>query len=74
LQRHGFDAAFNDPRQALTQFKENYYNIILLDVKMSCTIGFDVAKQIQDIEADAKNLFFSAFEMYERAARVCSKT
>jgi DNA-binding response OmpR family regulator len=74
LQRHGFDVtAFDDPKQALSQFKPNYYNIILLDVKTPGMTGFGVAKKIWALEPDAKICFFSAFEIYEREAKLMFK-
>jgi DNA-binding response OmpR family regulator len=35
LEKHGFSVdAFNDPKMALSHFKPNYYDAIVLDVRM----------------------------------------
>ena len=74
LQNHDFVVtAFNDPKYALSQYKPKHYDMILLDVRMPGITGFEVAKRIWAIDPDAKIAFFSAFEIYEKEARVMFK-
>jgi CheY-like chemotaxis protein len=70
LQRHGVKVtAFNDPENALSQYKAKHYDMILLDVRMPGMTGFQLAKQIWALDPDAKIGFFSAFEIYEKEAK-----
>jgi DNA-binding response OmpR family regulator len=70
LQVHGFSVeAFNDPKKALSQFKPNYYNAIVLDVRMPTMSGFDLAKKMWAKDPKARICFLSAFEIYENEAQ-----
>lgn len=71
LQRHGFIVdAFNDPNQALTQFKPSYYDAIVLDVRMPRMTGFELAKEIWAKDPSARICFLSAFEIRENEAKM----
>ena len=66
----GFEVdAFNDPEEALLQYRPNYYDAIVLDVRMVGMSGFELAKEIWSKEERAKICFLSAFEIYENEAR-----
>jgi two-component system copper resistance phosphate regulon response regulator CusR len=42
LEQGGYDVqAFNDPLVALSNFKQNTYDLLLLDIKMPNMTGFD---------------------------------
>lgn len=70
LEGHGFDVdAFNDPRQALSHFKPDYYGIIMLDVRMPAMSGFELAREIWKNEPDARICFLTAFEIYQNEAK-----
>lgn len=70
LHKFGFSVdVFNRPQQALAQFKPNYYNAIVLDVRMPGMSGFDLAKEIWTRDEKARVCFLSAFEIYEQEAR-----
>jgi DNA-binding response OmpR family regulator len=69
LRKFGFTVdTFNDPMQALKQFKPNYYQSIILDIRMPGMSGFELARQIWAKDPSAKICFFSAFEVYENEA------
>lgn len=71
LTRNGFRvSAYSDPLFALAEFKESYYDIILLDVRMPNLTGFELAKRIWQKDANAKIAFMSAYEIYEKDAAV----
>lgn len=70
LERHGFEIdVFNDPEQALRQYKPNYYDAIILDVLIARMTGFDLARKIWAKDERARICFLSAFEIYEEEAR-----
>jgi DNA-binding response OmpR family regulator len=74
LKQHGFDvAAFSDHEQAFAHFEANYYALVLIDVKMPATTGFEVAKRIWALDPDAKICFLSECEIYENEAKVLFK-
>ena len=39
---------YNDPREALSNFKPHYYNISLIDVRMPGMDGFDLYKELKN--------------------------
>jgi DNA-binding response OmpR family regulator len=70
LEHHGFVVdTFNDPVQAISQYKPNFYDLIVLDIRMPTIDGFKVAKQIWANDERARICFFSAFEIYESEAK-----
>ena len=71
LSRHNLKVtAYSDPREALLQFKPDFYDIVLLDIEMSGIPGFEVAKRIWKQDPDAKIWFFSALEVHEKETKV----
>lgn len=70
LEIHGFNVeTFNDPKQALSQFKPKYYDAIVLDVRMNGMNGFELAKQIWAKDENARICFLSAFEIHKNEAK-----
>jgi two-component system catabolic regulation response regulator CreB/two-component system response regulator ChvI len=70
LQSKGFEVdSFTDPKQALSSYKEHYYDDIILDVRMPEMDGFQLAREIWKRDNDANICFFTAFEIYEQEAR-----
>jgi len=66
LERGGFAVdVFNDPLQALLQFKPEYYDLLLLDVRMPKMSGFELCSQLRKQDKTAKVCFISAFEIHE---------
>ena len=65
---------FNDPLEALSHFKTknetnaNYYDFIILDIRMPQMNGFQLARSIWKIEPDAKICFLTAYAIYEAEA------
>jgi CheY-like chemotaxis protein len=55
LQEHGFDVeAFTDPQSALLNYKPNYYDLLLLDIRMPGMSGFEFYKIISEKEETIK--------------------
>jgi CheY-like chemotaxis protein len=65
LQDNGFIVdAFNDPLQALSDFKSGSYNLALLDYKMPNMNGLELYREIRKIDAKVKICFVTAFDIY----------
>ena len=66
LERGGYVVdVFNDPLQALSYFKPEYYDLLLLDVRMPKMSGFELCSQLRKQDKTAKVCFISAFEIHE---------
>ena len=65
LQDNGFKVdAFNDPTQALSDFKSGSYDFVLIDYKMPKMNGFELYKEIRKIDDKVKICFITAFDVY----------
>ncbi len=70
LEYHGFEVeTFNDPRKALSNFKPDYYDLIILDIKMPDIDGFELYEKILKIDSKAKVCFLTASELYYKEFR-----
>jgi len=56
--------AYNDPLLALSSFKPNFYDLLLLDVKMSKMNGFELYHEIQKKDRKVKTCFITAYEIF----------
>jgi DNA-binding response OmpR family regulator len=69
LERFGIEVqAFATSMSALSYFKPNYYDAIILDIGMPEISGFELARKIWQLDENAAICFFSAFEQYENEA------
>jgi CheY-like chemotaxis protein len=65
LEYHGFEVeAFNDPKKALSNFKPDYYDLIVLDIKMPGMDGLELYREIKERDPNAKACFLTASELY----------
>jgi CheY-like chemotaxis protein len=65
LEDNGFTVdAFNDPIQALSNFKSGLYDLALIDCKMPNMNGFELYREIRKIDHKIKVCFVTAFELY----------
>jgi DNA-binding response OmpR family regulator len=65
LEQSGFSLdVFNDPTTALSNFKPDYYKLILLDVKMPQMSGFELYQEIKKKDKNVKACFVTAHELY----------
>ena len=60
---------FNDPLEALSNFKASKYDLLLLDVRMPKMNGFELYKEIEKVDGVVKVCFITAFEVYYEALR-----
>ena len=66
LESNGFAVdTFNRPDEALAQFRPDYYEMLITDVRMPVINGFELYRQIRKIDNKIKVVFMTAFEMYE---------
>ena len=71
LEYHGFEVeTFNDSRKALSNFKTDYYNLIILDIKMPNMDGFELYTEIRKRDKKAKVCFLTASELYYKEFRM----
>jgi DNA-binding response OmpR family regulator len=63
LQDEGFDVhTYNDPLEALSQFRPNFYDLLLIDINMPKINGIELAIQILELDANVKICFITAGE------------
>ena len=55
---------FNDPSEALSQFKPGFYDLLLLDIKMPKMNGFELHRELVKIDNKAKICFITSFVTY----------
>ena len=65
LEHDGFEVnTFNDPKEALSNYKPGYYDLVILDIKMPKMDGFELYHEIKKKDANAKVCFLTASELY----------
>ena len=70
LEDNGFEVdSFNDPVLASTTYKQNYYDLILLDIKMPKMDGFELYESIREKDKITKICFLTASEMFYESLR-----
>jgi len=55
---------FNDPITALKSYTSNFYDLIILDIKMPKIDGFELYNKIREKDPKVKICFLTASEMY----------
>ncbi len=70
LEYHGFKVdTFNDPQEALSNYKPDYYDLVILDIKMPKMDGFQLYNEIKKKDQNAKVCFLTASELYYKEFR-----
>jgi|SRR5215212_3762169 CheY-like chemotaxis protein len=65
LEDAGYECiSYTDPIKALQEFRSNYYNLILLDIKMPVLNGFELCKKIRQVDKTLHIIFITASEEY----------
>jgi DNA-binding response OmpR family regulator len=64
LQQEFAVEVFNNPIEALSQFKAGYYDLLLIDIKMPNMNGFELYREIVKIDTKAKICFITSFVSY----------
>jgi CheY-like chemotaxis protein len=60
---------YNDPLLALSQFKPNFYDLLLTDIYMPRMSGFELCQKILDLDLNLKVCLMSAAEINIQALR-----
>ena len=55
---------FNDPITALKSYTSNFYDLVILDIKMPKMDGFELYNKIREKDPKVKICFLTASEMY----------
>ena len=67
LEMNGYEVdAYNNPLEALSNFKPNSYGLALLDVRMEPINGFELYKKMKNMDDGLKACFITAFEDYRQ--------
>jgi DNA-binding response OmpR family regulator len=65
LQDAGYECIpYTDSVKALQEFRPNYYDLILLDIKMPVLNGFELCKKIREFDKTVHIIFITASEAY----------
>jgi two-component system, OmpR family, response regulator ChvI len=65
LEREGYRVdSYNDPTEALSDFRANVYGLLLLDIQMPKMTGFEFFRKVKDFDSNVKVCFITAFETY----------
>ena len=56
--------SYTDSVKALQEFKSNYYDLILLDIKMPLLNGFELCKKVREVDKTIHIIFITASEAY----------
>lgn len=65
LEYHKFTVeTFNDSKEALSNFKPDYYDLVILDIKMPKMDGFELYDELKKKDNDVKVCFLTASELY----------
>jgi len=64
LEDGGFEIhSYNDPLDALTNFKPHFYDLLLLDINMPKMDGFELCRRILQIDVNVRICFITAAEI-----------
>ena len=70
LELAGFEVdAYNDSAIALSKFKPDYYDLMLIDIKMPKIDGFELYEKVSEIDNKVKVWFITAYETYDRVLK-----
>ena len=65
LQDAGYECkSYTDSVKALQEFRVDYYDLILLDIKMPVLDGFELCKKIREVDRTVHIIFITASEAY----------
>jgi DNA-binding response OmpR family regulator len=63
LQDEGFEVyAYNDPLDALSEFRPNFYDLLLVDINMPKINGVELSRQLLELDSNIKICFITAGE------------
>jgi DNA-binding response OmpR family regulator len=70
LQDAGFEVdAYNDPKLALSAFRPDYYDLLILDIRMPKMNGYELSDKIRNKDNKVNVCFLTASERYKEERR-----
>jgi DNA-binding response OmpR family regulator len=61
LKDEGFEVyAYNDPLDAISEFRPNFYDLLLVDINMPKMNGIDLSRQLLELDSNVKICFITA--------------
>jgi CheY-like chemotaxis protein len=70
LEDEGFEVyTYNDPLDALSNFKPNFYDLLIIDINMPTINGFELCRQILKLDINVRICFITAGEANIEALR-----
>lgn len=70
LEQSGFQVdTFNDPLEVIQNFKINFYDLFIFDIKMPHMNGFELYELLREFDKSIKVCFMTAFEPYYRSLK-----
>ena len=70
LENYGFSIdSFNDSMLALNSYKSNFYDLVILDIKMPKMDGFELFNKIKEKDPKVKICFLTASELFYEELR-----
>lgn len=60
---------YNDAATALSEFKVNFYDLILIDINLGCMNGFELCEKIFEIDINVRVCFMSSGEVNREGLR-----
>jgi two-component system response regulator ChvI len=74
LEEYGFDVDFfTNPLEALKNFRPDFYDLVILDIKMPEINGFELYDKFKSKDAKIKTLFLTALSDVEAYSTQSSK-
>ena len=65
LEDAGYECkSYTDPVKALQEFRPDYYNLVILDIKMPKLDGFALCEKIRELDNNIQIIFITAAEEY----------
>jgi CheY-like chemotaxis protein len=65
LKNYGYSIySFNDSMLALNSYKSNFYDLVILDIKMPKMDGFELYNKIKERDPEVKICFLTASELF----------
>ena len=65
LENYGYSIySFNDSMLALNSYKSNFYDLVILDIKMPKMDGFELYNKIKEKDSKVKICFLTASELF----------
>jgi CheY-like chemotaxis protein len=70
LELHDFVVdTYVNPKQALSEYRPNVYDLVILDIRMPGMDGFELYRKIRELDTKVKVCFLTAFETYRERFR-----